>query len=161
MRKILNKIVVWMLQTIGVGLTFISPRVNNEMWYYLCYHRRLHLDNPQEFHEKLCWLKIYNYNNNAEVKRCADKFAVRSYVCEHGLPEILNELIAVYDTPDEIEWNALPDSFVIKSNVGSGDNLIVTKKKELDFNSALNQMKKMEEDLWPGTCRTTIQQCPS
>lgn len=126
---------------VSVVLTKISPELNTRILYYYKYGRRINLKDPTEFHEKLLWLKIYRYNNDPIVRQCADKWRVREYVTAKTGGATLNELYGVYDNPEEIDWNALPESFVIKCNIGSGNNIIVPDKSLTDYNATLDQIR--------------------
>jgi hypothetical protein len=64
---------------------------------------------------------------------CSDKYAVRKYVKKRGLDSILNGLYAVYDSPDSIDFDSLPNSFAMKMTVGSGMNYFVTDKSKEDI----------------------------
>lgn len=125
-------------------LTRISPELNTRILYYYKYGRKINLKDPKEFHEKLLWLKIYRYNNDPLVKQCADKWRVREYVTSKNCGAILNELYGVYNRPEEINWDILPDSFAIKSNVGCGSNIIVPDKSQLDRKNAVKTMHSWE-----------------
>lgn len=122
-----------LLQRIVLWLCRVSPEFNVRRQYYLIYHKKLRLRNPQTFDEKLQWLKLKKYAFDPLVKQCADKYAVRQYVKDSGCDDILNELYAVYNSVDEIDWNKLPHSFVIKLNVGCGYNLICRDKEKLNI----------------------------
>ena len=76
------------------------------------------------------WLKLKKYANNPLVRQCADKFAVREYIEQCGLGHILNDLIGAWDRPEDIDWNALPNRFVIKCNHGAGYNLVCKDKSK-------------------------------
>lgn len=115
------------------GLTLISPKLNTKVTYFVKFHKRLNFNNPKTLDEKILWLKFNTYWNNPLVKQCADKFKVREYIEKCGLSSILNELIAVYETPEEIEWDKLPKSFALKLNIGCGFNHIVADKSKEDF----------------------------
>ena len=90
--------------------------------YYLdCqFHQRLgktiNWDNPQTFNEKLQWLKLYYHN--PLMTQCADKVTVRDYIAQKIGEEYLVPSLGVYSTPDEIDFDALPDRFVLKVNWG-------------------------------------------
>ena len=113
-------------------LTRISPVLNTRFSFYSKFHRHINLKNPTTLSEKLLKLKIYEYSNNALVKQCADKYRVRQYVEQVGCGELLNELYGVYRAPEEIDWDALPESFILKLNTASGFNHIVRDKDEVD-----------------------------
>lgn len=86
------------------------------------------LNHPKRYTEKLQLYKM-KYRNPI-MQQCVDKYEVRKYVESKGLGHILNELYGVYDTPEEINFDALPDKFVIKSTSGGGgNNVIVVKDK--------------------------------
>lgn len=110
----------------------ISPKLQLEALFYYYHHRRLDLKNPQTLDEKIQWMKLYYYKGNELVKRCADKYQVREYIKECGLEHILNDLIAVYKTPKDIDWDALPEKFVLKWNFGCGGNYVCLDKKNAD-----------------------------
>ena len=96
---------------------------------------------PKTLDEKIQWLKLNTYYNNQLVTNCADKFKVREYVENCGCGEILNDLYGVYDDPDKINWEELPEKFVIKWNFGCGQNFICRDKSQ--YNE--QEVKKM---LW-------------
>lgn len=73
---------------------------------------------PKRYTEKLQLYKM-KYRNPV-MAQCVDKYEVRKYVESKGLGHILNELYGVYDSFYEIDFNSLPDKFVIKSSTGGG-----------------------------------------
>lgn len=123
-------------------LTLLSPELNTKARFKSTYGRKLDLNNPKLYNEKGMWLKLNNYNSNPVVEKCADKYRVREYIKQQGCAEILNDLIAVYDSVDQIEWDKLPDSFVMKWNFGCGYNLICSDKSKLDIADAKKKLKK-------------------
>ena len=122
--------------------TVISPKLNTKMIYKSAFGKKLDLDNPKTLNEKILWLKLNRYMNDPLVIKCADKYAVREYIEECGCGEILNDLIAVWDSVDEIKWNELPDQFVIKWNFGAGMNIICDNKATLDINQTKKKLKR-------------------
>ena len=98
------------------------------------------IDNPKTFNEKIQWLKLY-YHNSLMTK-CADKYLVREYVKEKIGEEYLIPLLGVYNTPDEINFDDLPNQFVLKVNWGSGQNIIVKDKSKLNIKQTKLQLKK-------------------
>lgn len=97
----------------------------------------LNLKNPTSFNEKICWKKIYDRNPLLPV--IADKYRVRDYVKEVlGEAEanaVLIPLLAVADKPEDLDMSALPNQFVVKSNHGSGNNIIVTDASAFDHDA--------------------------
>lgn len=110
--------------------------------YKLKTGRKLNLDNPKRFTEKIQCYKL-NYRNS-EMIRCVDKFDVRGYVIEKGLESILIPIYGVFSTVDEIDWNKLPEKFVMKDTLGGGGNsvIIVEKKTEEQIETLKNIVKK-------------------
>ena len=82
-------------------LTSISPKWTINMLFRMCHHRKPDLDHPQTLDEKIQWMKLHYYKDNALVKQCADKWTVRDYVKDCGLESILTEVIACYDDPED------------------------------------------------------------
>lgn len=122
-------------------LTRISPKLNTRVVYFFKFKKPIHLKNPRTLDEKIQYLKFNDYYNNTLVRDCADKFRVREFVASCGAPEILNTLYGAYDSIDEIPWDTLPNSFVIKWNFGCGQNLIVRDKTKLDLEDAKRKLK--------------------
>lgn len=122
-------------------LKFIPDKVMVKLQYKIKLGRFPNIDSPKRFTEKLQWYKLYYRDPLMTV--AADKYKVREYVKSKGLGHILNELYAVYSNIDEIDLNYLPDKFVMKTNNGSGTNLICTDKSEISLDTV-----KREFDQW-------------
>ncbi len=90
--------------------------------YQRAFGRPLNWKNPSTFNEKLHWLSL---NHRLPIMtQCADRYAVRKFVRERGCESILNELYGVWETPEEIPFEFLPDEYIMKVNHGSGLNFI-------------------------------------
>ena len=100
-------------------------------WYYKKLGKKLNLDNPQTFNEKIQWLKLHD--STPEKTRLADKYQVREYIKETIGEEYLVPLLGVWDNVDDIDFEKLPDKFVLKCNHGSGMNAIITDKKSINI----------------------------
>lgn len=103
------------------------------------------IENPKTFNEKLTWEKLYYRNPLMTI--CADKVRARDYFCEkiENGEQYLVKQYGVYDSPDDIDFENLPDSFVLKSNWGSGRQFIVKDKSQFDIKKAKKEMKKWME----------------
>ena len=99
--------------------------------YWIKSGRRLNLSDPQRYTEKMQWYKLYYRDPAMQV--CADKYLVREYVKEKGLGHLLNELYAVFTSPEDIRLEGLPRQFVLKLSNGSGTNLICKDIHTLDI----------------------------
>lgn len=102
--------------------------------------RDLNLKNPHFFNDKLQWLKLNWENKEASI--CADKYLVRSFVSERIGDEYLSNLLAVYDSVEEIKIEELPNKFVLKGTHGSGFNIICSDKTKIDWTEKKQIMKK-------------------
>lgn len=127
---------------VRTACTIISPTLNTKVTYWGKFHRPIDLENPKTLDEKIQWLKLNSYLGNPLVTQCADKYAVREYVEKCGCREILNDLYFSWDSADEIDWEKLPEEFVIKWNFGCGQNLICRDKSKLDEPETKNLLKK-------------------
>ena len=123
-------------------LTIISPTLNTKARYRYTFRKKLDLKNPQTLNEKILWLKLNKYMKNPLVIQCADKYKVREYVASCGCEDILNELIGVWDSAEDIPWDDLPNEFVLKWNYGAGMNIICTDKTQMDKEKVINQLKE-------------------
>lgn len=108
--------------------------------YYLKNEQKLDIEDPKEFTEKIQWLKLFYYTE--AYKDFADKYEVRKYVKDKVGEGVLNEIYGVYEHPEEIDLNELPESFVLKCTHASGTNIVVKKKSKLDWGKAKKQLKK-------------------
>lgn len=100
----------------------------------------LNLNDPKTFNEKIMWMKLYY--QNPLVTKCCDKFAVKDYVSETIGKQYAVETIAQWSDPDEIDFDSLPDQFVLKVNWSSGYNIIVPDKSKLDISNTKSKLRK-------------------
>lgn len=112
------------------ALKFIPDKQMIQFQYYMKLKRKLDLNNPKRYTEKIQWYKL-NYRNNL-MPICVDKYRVREYIHSKGLDSILVKLYGAYDHSEEIEFDVLPEKFILKTTNGSGTNLICKNKSELD-----------------------------
>ncbi|MBN5310980.1 glycosyl transferase [Serratia marcescens] len=130
-------------------LSVYLPTLKTKLLYKRYFGKPLDLSNPVTLNEKIQYLKLNCYNNNALITQCADKYAVREYVESKGCEDILNELYFSCDSVNDIPWDSLPNKFVIKGNHGAGYNLICQDKRVLDIDSATKTINEwMREDFW-------------
>ncbi len=104
-----------------------------KQWYQNRTGNILDLSNPQTYNEKIQWLKIYDRDPIKTL--LADKVLVREWVEKKIGKKYLIPVLGVYRNSKEIDFNALPDRFVLKGNHGSAMNAIVKDKKSADLES--------------------------
>ncbi len=116
--------------------------------------KKLNLKNPQTFNEKLQWLKLYD--RKPEYIMMVDKAAVKDYVAEKIGAEYVIPTLGIYEKFDDIDFNALPNQFVIKCTHDSGGLVICKDKSKLNtrkarekINKALNQNFYYHSREWP------------
>lgn len=126
-----------LLQKIKKGELYVDEL---KSWYKKVMKQELNLDNPQTFNEKIQWLKLYD--STPLKTRLADKYLVRDWIKEKIGEEYLIPLLGVYDKFEEIDFDKLPNKFVIKCNHGSGWNIIVKDKTNLDLTEVKAKLDK-------------------
>lgn len=112
------------------------------MMYYMQMGKQLNLDNPQTFSEKLQWLKLYN--RRPEYTMMVDKYAVKNYVTSIIGEEYVIPTLGVWDRPEDIDFDSLPNQFVLKTTHGGGGggNVICTDKALLNKKEAVDKLSK-------------------
>ena len=105
--------------------------------------------NPKTFTEKIQWLKINN--RRPEYTRMVDKFAVKEYVAGVIGEEYIIPTLGVWDKPEDIDWESLPDQFVLKTTHGGGGGgvVICRDKKNFDKGKALEKLtESLNSDIY-------------
>lgn len=107
--------------------------------FFRGYKKFLNLKHPKYFGEKIQWLKLYGELET--LFPYVDKYEVRNYIKNTIGEQYLNELYGIYDSPEEINFDDLPDKFVIKCTNGSGTVIVVDDKNNFDIDKAIQEMK--------------------
>lgn len=113
-----------------------------KMMYWAILGRKADLRNPRTFNEKLQWLKIHDRNPDHTIM--VDKYAAKQYVAGKIGEEYIIPTLGVWDRFDDINFDELPDQFVLKCTHDSGGLVICKDKKTLDKEAA---KKKIETAL--------------
>ena len=131
-------------ESIVVFLGKNSPIIPDSLYLKCAYKhyigKRLNLNSPKTFNEKLQWLKLYDKNDKYKIM--VDKYDAKKYVSsiigeEHIIPNL-----GVWNTFNEIDFNSLPDQFVLKCTHDSGGVIICRDKYSFNINSAKFKIKK-------------------
>lgn len=104
----------------------------------------INLENPTTIQDKLAWLNIYD--TNPLKTKCADKIKIHEYCKEKLGKDICIPILHVYDKVEDINWEELPEQFVMKCNHGSGMNIIVKDKKKLNIEDAKRKLNYWMDD---------------
>lgn len=119
----------------------IPDRLYLKLMFYFKMGRKLDLKNPKTFNEKLQWLKLYDCK--PEYTTYVDKYKVRDYIAKTLGDEYLIPLLGVWDDPEDIDFDALPEKFVLKCNHNSGLGMCICKdKSKLDIEKVKSDLKK-------------------
>ena len=118
-----------------VSPTFVTKALFK---HYLGY--KLNLKNPRTLNEKMQYLKLTKYRNNALITSCVDKYLVREFVSKKIGSQYLTKLYGAWDSVDEIDFDKLPSSFAMKCNHGSGANILCKDIKKLDISECKQQL---------------------
>ncbi len=114
------------------AMSWLMPRLVNDRTAILNYYKKksggrfIDLENPKLFSEKLQWYKLNHQDPLMEI--VANKYTVREYIQSIGYGGLLNELYGVYSKVRDIDFDALPNQFVLKGTHGSGFNINVKDK---------------------------------
>lgn len=146
LKKILGEEKVW---SIVHNLYYLKRLYRYKHWdreknirdlYFHKTGNQLNLADPETFNDKVNWLKLNWYDSIATD--CVDKYKVRKIIEQKGYGYLLNDLYAVYDSPKDIEWDKLPEEYILKTNNGCGGHVIKRQGEEVDRKKAIKQFKK-------------------
>ncbi|MBQ4484449.1 MAG: glycosyl transferase [Prevotella sp.] len=113
---------------------FVSDENFVKWTYYLTFRKKLDLDNPKTFNEKLQWLKLNDQHE--EYTQMVDKYEAKKYVSNLIGEEYIIPTLGVYDSFDEIDFDKLPNQFVLKCTHDSGGVAICKDKYSFDVKAA-------------------------
>lgn len=114
-----------------------------KMAYWLKFSEKLDLNNPKTFNAKLQWLKLYDHRS--EYITMVDKIAVKDYVAERVGSDYIIPNLGVWGKPEDIDWDSLPNQFVIKWNHDSGSIVICKDKNNFDKDGAIKRLSRGEK----------------
>jgi len=126
-------------------LRFFAHRITNDEWYVKTRYRlytgkRLNLQNPQTYNEKLNWLKLFDHN--PLYTTMVDKFAAKEYVANIIGAKYIIPTIGYWEKPEDINWDRLPEQFVLKTTHDSGGVIVVKDKSKLNKEKAIQKLNK-------------------
>lgn len=130
-------------------LNFLPDETYLRIQYRCKFGKRLDLENPQTFNEKLQWLKLHD--RKPEYHIMVDKYLVKQYVAERIGEQYIIPTYGVWEKVDDIDYRTLPNQFVLKTTGGSGNlNVVVCKDKNFfDWGRAKSLLSKsIKEDTY-------------
>lgn len=116
---------IWLCEFMGNH----CPELLLKIRYRHVFGKPLNLKNPKDLNEKILWAKLYS--DATQWTRLADKYEVRKFVEEKGLADALVKLYAVWYRKEDVDFDVLPEIFIIKANNGDGKgtNKIIRKSE--------------------------------
>lgn len=134
------KNIYWKIQPAKI-LYNISPEQAVKILYRLCCGKKIDLNHVNTYNEKIQWLKLYD---STPIKsELSDKYLVKEWVTKKIGDKYVIPTLGVWESFDEIDFNSLPNQFVLKATHGSAMNIIVTDKSRVDYADA-----KKKFDVW-------------
>lgn len=118
----------------------LPDKVYLNLVYFKHFKKFIDFKNPKTYNEKLQWLKIYD--RNPIYTQMVDKYLVKKYIAERIGSEYLIPTLGVWEKAEDIDFESLPNEFVLKCNNDSGGIIICKNKEELDKNSTVSFLKK-------------------
>ena len=148
MKKILN-----IIKKIALNPSYLFVFLNNHNIYHLkndiaylkisyqyYFNQKLNLENPKTFNEKIQWLKLYD--RNPKYTMLVDKYEVKNYIENKLGIEYVIPTIGIWNSFDEIDFNQLPNKFVLKCTHDSGGIIVCQDKNNFDYKNAKRKLEK-------------------
>ena len=126
--------------------------------YFKRFKKRLNIKDPQTFSEKIQWIKLYG--NLERFTKLVDKYEVRNYIAKSIGDEYLIKLYGVYEDAKDINFDSLPNRFVIKATNGCGNNFICKDKSKINIDEIRTILQKwIAEDYYSITKEKQYKGC--
>ena len=138
---VMKKKIILAIVNLFCKLHLLSPIQVARLKYYYKFHRMPNFEHPADLNEKINWIKFYG--DTSKWADLADKYKVREYIKSKGLSDTLVKLYGRWDNANEIDWDKLPQQFVLKVNNGCGDVLICKDKSKLNIPSVVKKYNKL------------------
>lgn len=125
-------------------LNWMSDEAYLKLVYRMRMGKKLNLQAPRTFNEKLQWLKLYD--RKPHYTELVDKYEVRKYIADLLGEEYLIPLLGVWDSAEDIDFESLPQQFVLKCTHDSGSVIICRDKDSFDVNAARAKLARCLKD---------------
>ncbi len=126
-----------------------SDKLFLQLKFRLLMGKKLDLKNPKTFNEKLQWLKLYN--RRPEYTMMVDKYAVKQYIANKIGEQYVIPTLGVWNSVESIEWDSLPNQFVLKTTHGGGGCGVVICKDKSTFDkeaAKIKLQKSLDSDIY-------------
>ena len=139
-RKMINKKILFFGLAQHGWLGWLPDALFLKKAYKLTLNKKLDLKAPETMNEKLQWLKLYD--RKSKYTTMVDKVGVKQYVSEFLGQQYVIPTLGVWDNFDEIDFDSLPEQFVLKCTHDSGGLVICKDKAQLDIIAVKKKIKK-------------------
>lgn len=123
-----------------------SDKLYLKLRYYFNFGKKLNLENPVGFNAKCQWIKLFYHR--PEMTVMVDKYEAKNWVAEKIGSQHVVPCYGIWDNADDIDFDILPNQFVLKCTHGCGGHVICKDKSLLDIQKARDTMRK-------GLCKST------
>lgn len=137
-----NKFKYFIANLLRKPIRLISKKLYISLEYRYITHHKLNWNNPIRYTEKLQYLRYYVYPKDKQVIRCTSRVTVLDYLKENGLEELIIPNYGIYDSFKDIDFDKLPNQFVMKCSHACAFNEIVLDKSRLDLNKLEKKFNK-------------------
>lgn len=127
------------LKKIKYAMRIVPDRMYIQMYYFAHFKKFCNLKNPVTYNEKLNWLKLND--RNEQYTKLVDKYEVKKYIASVIGEEYIIPTLGVWNHFDEIDFDKLPNQFVLKCTHDSEGLVIVRDKNKLDKNAAKEKIE--------------------
>lgn len=146
--NIIKKPYLILLKSNDIGLIHLSDKQYIKYQYKKTVGKDINLINPTTFGEKLNWLKLND--RNEKYTQMVDKYLMKEYIKETIGDKYVVPLIGVWDSPEQIDFDKLPNKFVLKCNHNSGTGMFICRDKtSINKDEVFSNLKKgLKEDYY-------------
>lgn len=142
----MKKKIILIVVNILCKMRLLKPIQIARLKHFYKFHKFPNYEHPTDINEKINWIKFYG--DTSHWADLADKFKVREYVESLGLKEILVPLYGRWDKASDVNWNTLPNQFVLKVNNGCGDVLVCCDKERLNKSFVVKEYDKLVSTIY-------------
>lgn len=137
--------------TIPILLAMVSDKYAIQTQWKKSMDYPLNLDNPRTYNEKIQWLKLYD--RRPEYTQMVDKVGAKEFAAKRIGEQYIIPTIGVWNRPEDIPWDELPNQFVIKLTHDSGSVIICKEKKNLNIQEVCTKLSKGLKQDYYRVCR--------
>lgn len=132
-----DKVMLYLMEK-GI-LNWMNDKTYLKIKYKLVMGKKLNIDNPKDFNEKLQWLKLYDRRN--EYTAMVDKYEAKKYIEKKIGQEYIIKNFGVWDKFEDIDFDKLPNEFVLKPTHTSGNVFICKDKSKIDYKKLKKEVR--------------------